>query len=153
MKVVLLQDVEKIGKRGEVIEVSRGHGVNYLIPKGFAAVATEDAINKAKLMKKQRKEKKEEMVGMVDRVADRVAGKKFQISAKASSGGRLYGSIESAEIEKGLAEQWKIEGKGVTLKVDLAQPIRETGKYPLEVEISSEEKKRKVDVVVSIVIE
>ena len=153
MKVVLLQDVEKMGKRGEVVKVNKGYGVNYLIPKGFAAVATVDAINKAKVMKKERKEKKKEIGGMVDRVADRVSGKKFQISAKASSGGRLYGSIESAEIEKGLAEQWKIVGKGVTLKVDLAQPVKETGKYPLEVELSSEEKKRKVDVVVSIVIE
>jgi large subunit ribosomal protein L9 len=153
MKVVLLKDVAKTGRKGDVVEVSNGYGVNHLIPKGLAAIATKDAINKAKLADKQKKEIKKEAGGFIDQLAERVDGKKFQISVKASKGGRLYGSLDAKEVSKGLEKQWKVDEGQVSLMVGLAQPIRDTGKYPLEVEISSEDHKRKVDIVLAIVLE
>ena len=87
MKVVLTQDVEKIGNKGEVVEVSRGYGVNYLMKKGFAVQATKEAIARAKTVKKQKKEKVAQAGGAVDQIAKKIANKKVQIEANASQGG------------------------------------------------------------------
>ena len=153
MKVVLLKDVESVGRKGEIAEVADGHGTNYLIPKGLATIATDDAVLTAKAFTARKKEKKEEQSNFVESLAKKVNKKKFLMRVEASSGGRLYGSIGSKEIEKELGSIWKTEGKGVTLEVDLAQPVKETGKYPLDVVISSDGKKKKVEIVLSVVIE
>lgn len=151
MKVVLLKDVKNVGKKGEVVNVSSGYGVNYLIPEGFAEPATKDNVQRAKQKTKERKERKEMQSGMVQNLSNKVRGKKFQIKTEANKSGRLYGSLDRAEIEKELAKVWKITDKGVELEADLAQPVRDTGKYPLDVVISGAGQKEKVAVVLSIV--
>ena len=151
MKVVLTKDVPKVGKKGEVAEVSRGFGVNYLISKGLAEHATKDSIQKARQKTKERKERESKQEEALDSLFKRVNGKKFQIKAEASKSGRLYGSLDQSAVEKDLAKQWGISGEGVAVQADLAQPIRDTGKYPLDVKVSGRGKEQTLMVVLAVV--
>ena len=153
MKVVLLKDVAKVGDKGQIVEVTKGYGVNHLIPKGLAAQATQDAINRAKVATKQKKEKEAREQDVTESLAKRISGRKFQIRAKASKGGRLYGSLDAAEVAAELVKVWKVEKANIGVSVDLAQPVRDTGKYPLEVTLSGGKVERKVDIIVSVVVD
>lgn len=153
MKVILLKDVAKLGRKGEVAEVNKGYGVNYLIPNGLAELGTEDAIRKAKIASKQKKEKKEETQEKVVSLANKVNRKKVQIEASGAKGGRLYGSLSAHDISDMLAEKWGVKDRNVDIQVSLAQSIQEAGKYPLDVSLSGGEEKRQVEIVLSVVIE
>ncbi|MDD3661712.1 MAG: 50S ribosomal protein L9 [Candidatus Dojkabacteria bacterium] len=153
MKVILLQDVATVGSRGDVVEVSPGYGINYLLPRGLAVSATADALQNAQNLKQRKMEKQNERRGIVDRISGTAANKSVQITAKASKGGRLYGSLSQTDLVTELEKAWDISGKGVSVTVDLAQPIHEVGKYPLEIELSDGSQSRKFDMVVSVVAE
>jgi large subunit ribosomal protein L9 len=153
MKVVLIKDVAKLGQKGEVAEVSKGYGVNYLIPQGLAEPGTRDAIQKARIASKQKKEKKEEAQEKVSSIANKVNKKKVQIEANGAKGGRLYASLSAHEVSDMLAKKWGVNKETIEIDVSLAQPIKEAGKYPLDVSISGGEEKRQVEIVISVVIE
>lgn len=153
MKVVLLKDVPKLGHTGEVAEVSKGYGVNYLIPKGLAEPGTEDAVRKARIASKHQKEKKEEAQEKVVSLANKMNKKKVQIEASGAKGGRLYGSLSAHDVSDMLAKKWGVKDGSMDIQVSLAQPIQEAGKYPLDVSLSGGEEKRQVEIVLSVVIE
>ena len=153
MKVVLIQDVAKIGLRGDIAEVSSGYAVNFLIPRKLADAATEESIRRAKIQKREKKEKKEELGGYIESLSKRVRGKEFQIKVAASKGGRLYGSMSGEDVASALKKVWDIKRQELEVFVDLAQPIRDSGKYPLDGILSGGEVKRTVELVVSVVVE
>lgn len=153
MELVLVRDVEKLGKKGDVVDVSKGYGVNYLVAKGFGVSATKEAIRQAKAASVQKKEQQEELGGKVEHLAKEIAGKSFQVKAKATKGGRLYGSLDAVEVIGQLEKVWKIKGTGIHVEIDLAQPIRETGRYPLEVTISSDDRSEKVEIILTVILE
>lgn len=153
MKVVLTQDVEKIGKKGEVVEVARGYGVNYLINNGLGLQATKEAIARAKVISKRKKEKAVEAESSVEQIARKFENNKVQITANASKGGTLYGSLSADDVRKHLEKVWKLDGKDVEVGVDLAQPIKDTGKYPLEVKLTAGGVEKKIDIILTVVLE
>lgn len=153
MKVVLVQNVEKFGKKGEVIEVSPGYGVNYLIPRGLAVKATPEAIQTAKMIAIKKKEKKEQIEEKVASLGKKIDRKTFQIKVKASKSGRLYASLTKAEVTDSLKKQWGLEGTGSEIFVDLAQPIRDAGRYPLTVSVSSGGEKKDHEIILSVIAE
>lgn len=151
MDVILVKDVPNVGNRGDIVNVSRGYAVNYLVAKKLGKIASEQSIKIAKEQMLQRKQKVVEAGVFADKLVRTVTGKTVQIKAKTSKSGRLYGSLDGEEVCAELGKVWKIEGKDVTLEVSLGQPVRETGKYPIEVGITGKGKKRLVPVVLSIV--
>jgi large subunit ribosomal protein L9 len=153
MKVVLMSDVPNTGKRGSVVEVSKGYGVNYLIPRGLAKIATDEAIAKAKAATKHKKEKIAETGSFLDHLARKISKKKFQIIANASKGGTLYGSLSSRDVSSELAKLWGADERNVDVMVDLAQPIKETGKYPIDVVLKGGGVEKKVEIILSVVLE
>lgn len=153
MKVVLVKDVEKIGNRGDVVEVATGYGVNGLIPKGFALKATVDAINRAKTASAQRKAKATKVQTQIASLGDKVDKKKLQIRVKASKSGRLYGSLAKPELTAIIAKEWGLEGSGAEVSVDLAQPIRDAGRYPLSVKVSTDATEKSHEIILSVVAE
>ena len=109
MKVILLADVKKVGKKGETVTVSDGYGANFLIPKGLAKPSTsasqkELARDNAAEEARQIALKKE-----AEEVRDRLAHINVEFKAKVSSDGRMVGTISTKEIAEGLEKQWGIK--------------------------------------------
>lgn len=131
MKVILLRDVEKLGKKFDVKEVADGYARNFLIPKGLAKPATESALKTleaekaaAEAMAVEDLKKTEEMVAALD-------GQEIEIPAKAGEDGKLYGSLTPLKIAKTLKD------KGMEIKknqIKLSAPIKEVGEHEIIIE-------------------
>lgn len=109
MRVILLADVKKVGKKGETIVVSDGYGANFLIPRGLAKISTEAtqaalARNNAAEAQRQRdlKAKAEEVAAKLEHI-------EVVFKTKVGAGGRMFGSISPKEIAEGLQQQWGIQ--------------------------------------------
>lgn len=131
MKVVLLQDVKKMGKKGDVVEVSDGYGRNVLIRKGLGVEGTKANLNTAA----QRQESKvfKDQVAADEAVIMAAQLKKVKVVIKVQCGedGRIFGSVTGKDISEALEEQYKfkLEKKNIRLK----SPIKTLGEYDVEV--------------------
>lgn len=136
MKVILAKDVDNLGYKGEVVTVSDGYARNFLVPKGMAFLATKGALKQAEQMRRAREEadrkKKEEAAA---RVAVLGASPVY-ISARAGEGGRLFGSVTKADIARAVEDQ--LEERIDRHDVRLDDPIRELGKFEVEVHLHEE---------------
>ncbi len=125
MKVILLEDIKGTGKKGDMVEVSDGHGRNFLIPKGLAKKATEGNVKEMKAHKKSMKKRKEEELDDAKALKEKIEKLEVTIKAKAGDGGRLFGSVTNNDIAKAMASQHKI--KIDKKKIDMEGPIRQLG--------------------------
>lgn len=131
MKVVLLQDVKKMGKKGDVVEVSDGYGRNVLIRKGLGVEGTKANLNTAA----QRQESKvfKDKVAADEAVIMAAQLKKVKVVIKVQCGedGRIFGSVTGKDISEALEKQYKfkLEKKNIRLK----SPIKALGEYDVEV--------------------
>ena len=133
MKVVLRQDVPKLGEAGSIQEVKPGYGRNYLIPQGMAVLATSGEVKTAEhnAAVKARKVVRQEQ--LLQALADKISGKRLEFTVRAGEGGRLYGSITSAEVAEELA---KVVGEEIDRrKVVLDEPIRTLGEHTVTVHL------------------
>ena len=133
MKIVLRQDVPKLGEAGTIQEVKPGFARNYLIPQGMAVLATAGEIKTAEhnAAVKARKIAKQE--AQLQSLADKIAGKRLEFTARAGEGGRLYGSITAGDIADELA---KLVGEEIDRrKVVLEDPIRQLGEHAVTVHL------------------
>ena len=131
MKVVLLQDVKKLGNRGDVIEVADGYGRNVLIRKGLAVEGTKANLNTAK----QRQESKEfkSKVAADEAVIMASQLKKVKVVIKVQTGedGKVFGSVTARDIAAALKEQYKFDFD--KKKIMFEQPIKTVGEYEVNV--------------------
>jgi large subunit ribosomal protein L9 len=135
MEVILRRDVDKLGRRGEVVKVAEGYGRNYLLPRGMAMAVTE--ANKAKIAKERKaydarvaKEKAE-----CQALADRIGALRFVAPRKVGEHDVLYGSVTSGDIAEFL------RAKGIDVdkrKVLLDEPIKRLGDHEVRVKLHSE---------------
>ncbi len=127
MKVILLEDVKKLGKRGEIKEVSNGYARNYLIPKKLAKIALAEEIKSLKIEQEKEKEKREKELKEIGEIAKKIDGQEIEIKEKINDKGKLYSKITDKKIIKKLAEA----GYNVPKKteVELGKEIDETGEY------------------------
>lgn len=131
MEIILKQDVDNIGHKDQIVNVRPGYANNYLIPQGYASAATASAKKVLAENIKQRAHKEEKMVKDATAIADKLAATVIAISAKASEGGKIFGSITSADIASA------IEAKGIevdkrNIKVE---SIKEVGSYTATIKI------------------
>ena len=133
MKVLLLQDVYKLGRAGDVKKVANGYGRNYLIPQGLAALATPGAMSQADTIRveadKQRAIINEEMGGIVEMLE----GVTLTFPARASETGRLYGSINTRMIVDAINEKVGIE---LTHRQIDSQPLRMIGEHTIAIRLT-----------------
>ncbi|MBX0327146.1 50S ribosomal protein L9 [Oscillochloris sp. ZM17-4] len=136
MKVLLTNDVEHLGKAGELKDVSGGFGRNYLIPKGFAVLATRGQIRQAEERMSAQRRRAE--VGRKDAqaLAARINGVSLHFSVKVGEQDRLYGSVTNVDIAEKLKAQIGIEID--RRKIDLEDPIKRTGIYAVKVQLLSD---------------
>jgi large subunit ribosomal protein L9 len=133
MKVVLRQDVPKLGEAGSVQEVKPGFGRNYLIPQGFAVLATPGEIKTAEHNAGVKARKIAKQEAQLQSLADKISGKRLEFTVRAGEGGRLYGSITASEIAEELA---KVVGEEIDRrKVVLDDPIRQLGEHNVVVHL------------------
>ena len=134
MKVILLQDVDGLGKVGELKDVANGYARNFLLPKKLAAGATPQlmANYQQRIAAEQRKTEKQNEQNQ--QLSERLGSVTLTFKARAGSQGRLYGSITSQDIAAGLRES---EGIQIDRRViDLPDPIRSLGTYHVPIKIA-----------------
>ena len=133
MKVLLLEDVYKLGRAGDVKKVAPGYARNYLMPQGFAVLATPGAVKQSGRIKKQGEVKRAKVNQELGGVAGQLAGKRFAFAAKASETRRLYGSINTQMIADVVSEEI---GVTVSAKQIESQPLRMIGRYDVSVRLT-----------------
>jgi len=133
MKVLLLEDVYKLGRAGEVKKVAPGYARNYLMPQGLAVLATPGAMKMADRIKKQGEVKRAKVNQELGGVAEQLEGKRFTFPAKASETRRLYGSINTQMIAEAVSEEI---GVTVEAKQIESQPLRMLGKHDVAVRLT-----------------
>jgi large subunit ribosomal protein L9 len=136
MEVILLKDVPRLGREGELRKVAPGYARNHLIPKGLAVFATEGAVKELeqKLQLDARREKQLEAEAQA--LAEELEGLTLTIYAKTGEKERLYGSVTSGDIAEALEKE---TGRTIDRrKIELEQPIRQLGIYSVPVRLWSD---------------
>ena len=133
MKVLLLEDIYKLGRAGDVKKVAPGYARNYLMPQGLAILATPGAVKQAGRIKKQGEVKRAKVNQELGGVAEQLEGKLFTFAAKASETRRLYGSINAQMIAAVVSEDI---GVAVEAKQIESQPLRMIGKHNVSVRLT-----------------
>jgi large subunit ribosomal protein L9 len=133
MKVVLLSDVKKLGKKGEVVNVNDGYARNFLFPKSLAAEASNKVLNDLKLQKEANERRKKEIYDEAIQLGEEIKDKTVVITVKTGDGGRIFGSVSTKEIAKEVKKQFgfEIDKK----KMTLSDPIKALGTYTIDVKM------------------
>jgi large subunit ribosomal protein L9 len=133
MKVMLIKDVYKLGRAGDVKKVADGYGRNFLIPQGLAVLATPGALKQIERIRSQAEIRRAEQNQELKGLADEVAGVVLTFSAKAGETGKLYGSITTQNVADALQEKARYEVK--RHQIDM-QPIRNLGEFTAHVRLT-----------------
>jgi large subunit ribosomal protein L9 len=135
MEVILREDVQALGKAGQVVKVKDGYARNFLFPRNLAYEATEG--NKKRIAAEQaaRAGKLAAEKAAAEELAGRLAGARITLTAKAGEEGKLFGSIGGADIAEALAHQGFVVDKR---RVDLGHPIKTTGEHTVSVKLHPE---------------
>ena len=136
MKVILQQDVRGQSKKGQLIEASEGYARNYLLPRKLAVLATPDAINTMNLKEKARKAEEQRQREEALATAEKLKNCTVKLTAKAGSGGRLFGAVTTKEIAEGLKAQYGIDIPKQKLVLD--EPIKAFGTYEVKAKLGYE---------------
>ena len=104
MKVILLQDVKSLGKKGEIVNVNDGYARNFILPKKLGAEATPKNLNDLKLQKNNEKKVAQENLDAAKELAAELAAGKVELAIKVGEGGRTFGSVSSKEIAAAVKE-------------------------------------------------
>jgi len=133
MKLILLEDVKGVGKKGDLVNKSDGYAHNFLIPKKLAVEATNANINDMQLKKKAEEKKKLEELEEAQKLGDELKEKVIKVSVKAGENGRVFGSVTNKEIAAALTAQtgMEIDKKKITFD----EPIRMVGRRIVKVKL------------------
>lgn len=133
MKVILLEDVKSLGKKGEVVNVSDAYARNQIIPKKLGVEATGKALNDLKLQNKHAEKVAEENYQAALKLADELKDKSVEVKMKAGEGGRTFGSVSTKEISQAAKTQLGLELD--KKKMQLKDAIKSFGVYEVPVKI------------------
>lgn len=133
MKVILLQDEKKLGKKGDIIEVSEGYARNFVLPKKIGVEATPKNLNDLKLQKSNEAKVAQEQLDAAKALAGQLAEKEVTVGIKAGENGRTFGSVSTKEIAQALKAQAGIDVD--KKKIVLADAIKNFGTYEVSVKL------------------
>jgi large subunit ribosomal protein L9 len=126
MKVILRNDVDGLGERGDIVDVSDGYGRNYLLPRSLAFMATPGAVDQAAKMRRARDQRDTADREAAQTIATTLVPKIITITAKAGAEGRLFGSVTSADVVDAVREQTGIALDRRQVETD---PIKSLGQH------------------------
>lgn len=134
MEIILKQDVAKLGHKDDVVNVRTGYATNYLIPQGYAVLATPSAKKIHAENMRQRAHKEEKVRNDAVELAAKLEGVNVTVGAKTSSTGKIFGSVNNIQIAEALAGKgFEIERKQITILGE--DNVKEVGSYEAEVKI------------------
>jgi len=138
MRIVLRSDLDHVGKRGDIVEVSDGYARNYLLPKGYAIAATRGVTDQANSMRRARDLKDARDREAAELVARTLVPMVIRITARAGSGdqAKLFGSITASDVAEAVADQAKVNLDRRRLHLD--EPIKTLGTHEVPVKLHSE---------------
>ena len=132
MEIILQEDVENLGEIGDIIKVKDGYARNYLLPRGFAVMASRRNVRVLEHQKRLAAVKRERVATSANAVREKISGLTLTIAARAGEEEKLFGSVTNIDIEKAL------QGQGVSVdrrKIVLAEPIKQLGTYTIPVRL------------------
>jgi large subunit ribosomal protein L9 len=136
MKIILKQDIVNLGFKNEIIEVKNGYGRNFLIPKGYAILATESAKKVHAENMKQRAHKEEKIKAEATALAEKITAVTLKVGAKTSSKGKIFGSVNTIQLSEALTKEGiDVDRKKILLKADA---IKEVGEYTAVIKLHRE---------------
>lgn len=133
MKVILMQDVKKLGIKGEIKELSDGYARNYLIPKGLVMEATSSKLKEAQEKNVRDEKKKVKEYEKAEALKSRLDGKNIEIKVKTGGSDKLFGAVTAREIADILQKDFNIviDKK----KIDIKEPIKHLGEFPVKLKL------------------
>lgn len=138
MEIILKQDVSGIGDKGEIVTVKDGYARNFLIPQGYAILATPSAKKIHEENIRQRAHKEEKIKQEAEEVAQKLSEVKLTLGAKTSSSGKIFGSVNTIQIAEALKDEgFDIDRKNITIEGD---QVKEVGKYKAQIKLHKEVK-------------
>ena len=136
MEIILLTDIANLGHKDDIVDVKQGYGRNYLIPQGYAILATPSARKGVAENLRQRAHKEAKLKAEAEEIAAQLAEVKLTIGAKTSSTGKIFGSVNSIMISESLKEKgFDIDRKKIVLK-----DVKEVGTYTALIKLHREVK-------------
>lgn len=136
MKVILQQEVKKLGKAGEILEVSEGYARNFLLPKKLAIPATSTNINAAQQKKASDQRKAAQANDEARVMAAQLSKVSVKLAVKLGEGGKLFGSVTAKDVADALKEQYGIDMD--KRKIEIKEAIKALGTYPVTVRLHPE---------------
>lgn len=136
MEVILLQDIDKVGDKHDVVDVKPGYGRNYLIPQGLAKIA--NARNMAVLDKLKAEEaaKEEARRAEYEAIAESLKDKVVKIGAKAGASGKIFGSVTNVQLAAAMKDQLEIDIP--RKKIDILEEVKDLGSYTAQINLHPE---------------
>lgn len=136
MQVILRDDVENLGTKGDVVDVAAGYARNYLVPRGLAFEATKGALAQAEAMRRAREVHDAQARAEAEEVARQLVPTVVKVIARAGEGGKLFGSVTSADVVAAVQAETHLEIDRRTLQ--LPEPIKELGTHQIVVRLHPE---------------
>lgn len=135
MKVILLQDVKKLGKKGDVVDISDGYARNFLFPRKLAEEANNSNMHILNTKKENERKKKLAEIEAAQKLASELKGKEVKIEAKSGENGRLFGAITSKDVAELINRQFKLS---IDKKKIVMDTIKVAGGYDIEIKLYPE---------------
>lgn len=132
MEVILLQDVEKLGLRGDVVDVARGYARNFLLPRRLAEVATSARVAESKRVEAQRAKHEARSADQAEEIAALLAKTVLTFEVKAGPAGALFGSVTPSDVAD---EIWRVRKVRVDRRKVAIDPIKRIGRYAVPIEV------------------
>ncbi len=127
MEIILLEDIEKVGAKHEVVTVKPGYGRNYLIPQGKAILANKSNMARLNEMIRQEQAREDKKVAEYQEIADKIQGEVLKIGAKAGTSGKIFGSVTNVQISQAIKDLFAIEVD--RRKIDIPEEVKTLGTY------------------------
>ncbi|WP_300379749.1 50S ribosomal protein L9 [Clostridium sp.] len=135
MKVILLQDVKKLGKKGEVAEISDGYARNFLFPRKLAEEANDSNMHILNVKRENERKKKTAEIQEAQDLANDLKGKEIKIKAKSGDNGRLFGAITNKDVAEVINKEFNLK---VDKKKIVMDTIKVAGTYDIEIKLYPE---------------
>lgn len=137
MEVILLENVDNLGDKNDVVTVKNGYGRNYLIPKGLATIANKSSKKHAEEVIKQQSAKAAKLKEDMEAVAEKLQSKALKVGAKAGTSGKLFGSVTTIQLADALKKQFDIDVDRRKIKI-IGEEIKALGAYKANVILHKE---------------
>jgi large subunit ribosomal protein L9 len=147
MEIILLQDVEKLGKKGEVASVSEGYARNYLLPRKLAEIATPGRVAQVRQIMEERAAHAQREADRADETREMLSKTVLTITAPVGTGDRLFGSVTNQDIANAIfaARKLRVDKRNV----DLDEPIKTVGTFLVKVQVHNSVEPAEVKVIVA----